>query len=106
MHLSELSARALEIRQKYDEANQVAGRPIWQTSDFAQAFAGDVGQLLRLLMMKRNLRAAPEDIDEKLEHELCDCLWATLVIADKLGVKLEEAFPKVMADLAARIAHK
>jgi NTP pyrophosphatase (non-canonical NTP hydrolase) len=42
-------------------------------------------------------------LDEKLAHELADCLWSVLVLADRLGVDLGAAFAATMSDLEQNI---
>lgn len=39
------------------------------------------------------------DLDTKLGHELADCLWAILTLADCYAVDLEAAFSSTMVDL-------
>lgn len=103
MLLSELSARARRIRQLYDEqAVRRGGRP-WTAAEFAQGFAGDVGDLMKLAMAKQGLRSA-ENVDTRLAHELSDCLWSVLVLADAYGIDLEKAFARTMDELEQRIA--
>ena len=45
-----------------------------------------------------------DDVDAKLAHELSDCLWSVLVLADKYGIDLATEFNKTMDELEARIA--
>ena len=73
--------------------------------DIMSGFVVDVGDLMRLVMAKEGLRKV-DDMDEKLEHELCDCLWSILVLADRFGIKLEEVFPKQMTKLEEAIVKK
>lgn len=103
MEFNQFAKRAIEIRQKYDALNLETKGQMWEVSEYAQAFVGDVGQLMKLLMMKQGWRAPVEDLEKKIEHELSDCLWAVLVIADKLGIDLETSFPKNMDELEKRI---
>lgn len=63
----------------------------------------DLGTLARLTMMKEGLRMSVDDLDEKLKHEVCDCLWAVVKIADALDIDLETEFPRQMDKLAKRI---
>lgn len=96
--------RALEIRRKYDALNKRENQLDWTVNDYAQALGGDVGDLLKLLMMKKGLRKKADDLDAKIEHELADCLWALCVISDKLGVDLEKSFLKTMDQLDKRLS--
>lgn len=40
---------------------------------------------------------------DKLTHELADCLWSLIVIAEKYDVDLEAAFSQTMDELEKRI---
>lgn len=95
--------RALEIREKYDALNERENQLAWAVNDYAQALGGDVGDLLKLLMMKKGLRKSVDGLDAKIEHELADCLWALCVIADKLGIDLEKSFFNTMNELDKRL---
>jgi NTP pyrophosphatase (non-canonical NTP hydrolase) len=103
MKISELQKRAMEIRNKYSELNAKDGHNKWQGKDFMMGFVGDVGDLNKLVMAKENMRAI-DDMDKKLEHELGDCLWSLLVLAENYDVDLEKAFLNTMNELDQRIA--
>lgn len=101
--LEALQARALDIRQQYSELNRKDGHSQWGPKDYAMGFVGDVGDLLKLVMAKENLRAA-NNADAKLKHELADCLWSLLVLADCYGVDLETTFLATMNELQQRMS--
>lgn len=101
--LIDLQKRAQEIRQKYDELNVKDGHTKWDGVDYAAGFVGDVGDLVKLVMAKDGKRRG-EDIDKKLKHELGDCLWSLLVIANHYDVNLEGAFNATMSELDERLA--
>ena len=48
----------------------------------------------------------PDLIARVLAHELSDCLWSVLVLADKYGVNLEASFLKTMDQLEKRIKNE
>lgn len=91
MEFRDLRQHALLIRDKYAAQNAELGYATWRAKDYYQGFVGDVGDLGKLIMARENLRAY-EDQEEKLSHELADCLWSLIVIADELSIDLEEAF--------------
>lgn len=65
-------------------------------------FVGDVGDLSKLVHAKNGVRAMADsetDLDAKLAHELADCLWSVLTLADCYGVDLDQAFDSTMAGL-------
>ena len=91
MTFDELKTHALTIRDKYRKQNADLGRTEWKIKDYYQGFIGDIGDLGKLIMTRENLREY-ESSEEKLKHELADCLWSLIVIADGLGIDLERAF--------------
>lgn len=103
MQYDDLQKRAVEIRKRYDELNQAKRGVTWNGQDLMSGFVGDVGDLSKIIMAKHGLRAM-DDIDAKLAHELSDCLWSVLVLADFYGVDLPAEFTKTMDSLEARIA--
>lgn len=102
MTIDQLRAQALAVKQAYDDNNQAAGRKKWDASDYMAGFVGDVGDLSKLIMAKQGLRPN-DDIDAKLAHELSDCLWSMLILANELGIDIETAFAKNMHELHARV---
>lgn len=103
MSIAELQKRAIEVREKYAELNKKNGHNPWGAKDFAMGFAGDFGDLQKLVMAKENMRTI-ENVDSKLKHELADCLWSLLVLAQHYNIRLEDEFIKTMDELETRIA--
>jgi len=103
MEFQELIKKAREISHLYDDLNKEQGHSKWELQHYVQGFMEDLGTLARLTMMKSGMRASFADLDEKLRHEVCDCLWSTIRIADALNIDLEKEFPKQMDKLAIRI---
>lgn len=87
--------RALEVSNRYDELNQAQLGLVWNDQQIMLGFSSDVGTLAETAMAKNGLRS--------LAHKLSDCLWSVLVLADKFGVPLVEAFMKTMNELDERI---
>ena len=48
--------------------------------------------------MELQIRRIP-DADQKLAHELADCLWSVLVLSELSSVDLERAFFQTMDEL-------
>ncbi len=101
MEFSEIQRRALEIREKYARLEKLNGKE-WTRADLVRGFFGDVGDLAKLTMAEDGLRTI-ENSKEKLSHELADCLWSLIVIADKYDVNLKESFVQTMDGLEKRI---
>ena len=53
-------------------------------------------------MAKKGFRSY-EDLDKKLAHELADCLYSIIVIADELGIELEKGFLETMSEIESKI---
>lgn len=93
-----MRARARAVRAQYAVVEtRRYGRP-WTREEIMLGFLGDVGDLAKLVQGKAGVRPR-EDLDEALAHELADCLWSVLTIADEYGVDLEQAFDRTMTSL-------
>jgi NTP pyrophosphatase (non-canonical NTP hydrolase) len=101
-NLQELQQRALHIKQLYSRLNLQAGRSEWTAQDYAMGFVGDVGDLQKLVMARAGKRHV-DDVDAKLAHELSDCLWSLLILANQYDINLEDVFSKTMNELELRI---
>lgn len=101
MTFEDIQQRAIEVRQKYDKLNATRNGA-WNGQDLMAGFVGDVGDLSKIIMAKHGLRPM-EDMDGKLAHELADCLWSVLVLAEAYGVDLAAEFTKTMDQLDAKI---
>lgn len=100
--LAALKHRAQDIRHLYDQLNEESGRPAWNASAFTLGFAADVGSLAKLVLAREGLREV-DDLDNRLAHELADCLWSILILADECDVDLETSFANTMDQLEASI---
>ncbi len=100
--IQELTKRALSIRRKYDALNAKDGHKKWDGVDYLAGLMGDLGDLAKLVMAKEGLRRG-DDIDSKLRHEIGDCLWSILIIADYFDIDLEKAFNGTMDELDERL---
>jgi len=98
-----LVEKACEIRKKYAEfEKQQYGRE-WTGEELALGYMKDVGDLARLIQAKEGIRIV-DNVDEELGHEISDCLWSVLVLADKYNVDIETEFIKSMNELDNRLS--
>lgn len=102
MELKDLIKRAKEVQSLYRKFNEKKGHKKWDASAYTQGLVGDVGDLMKLVMAKSNLRDS-EAVDKKLAHELSDCLWSIMVISSELGIDLEKEFLVTMEELEKKI---
>ena len=101
-NINDLQRRAVEISARYAGLNKRQGSNAWGPKDRMMGFVTDVGELNELVMAKEGMRHV-DDVDTKLAHELSDCLWSILVLADAYNIDLENSFLKTMSDLEQRI---
>jgi NTP pyrophosphatase (non-canonical NTP hydrolase) len=105
MDLTQLTGKAMALRTQFDAAADAAGQPRWTKQDLMAGFMGDVGDLSKLVMAKAGMREIP-DTDRKLGHELADCLWSILVLAELYEVDLATEFEAMIAQAARKLDSK
>ena len=105
MEFKQIIQRALEIREKYAELEKRKYGKDWSKEQIMQGFVGDIGDLAKLIMAKEGVRDI-ENVDKKLAHELSDCLWCVLVLADKYGIDIEKSFLNTMDELGKEIGEE
>ena len=98
-----LTSRSVAVRELYASYEQATYGREWSISDLMAGFVVDVGDLTRLVMAASGARVI-DGVEEKLAHELSDCLWAVLVLASRLDVDLGTAFVRTMAELEQHLA--
>ena len=88
----------MEIRKLYEAKEaQLYGSP-WTSEEIALGFVGDVGDLAKLVIAENGKRNIPNS-NEKLRHELADCLWSIIVLANSHDVDIEKSFIETMDQL-------
>jgi NTP pyrophosphatase (non-canonical NTP hydrolase) len=66
---------------------------------------GDVGDLAKLIQASAGVRKI-DDWEAKLGHELSDCLWSIMVLANKCGVDLEAEYSKNTKELIEHVSRE
>ena len=97
-----LLRRALVIKDLYDELNQLERGRTWTNEEFMLGFVGDVGDLAKLVMAQEGAREIPGG-RQALGHELADCLWSILILADACAINLVDEFERTMDELEPSI---
>jgi NTP pyrophosphatase (non-canonical NTP hydrolase) len=93
MKYRELEASALKLNELYEALEiKLYGR-VWTTEELALGFVGDIGDLAKLVQANAGIRRI-DDFKSKLGHELSDCLWSVIVLANKCGIDLEAEFSR------------
>lgn len=102
---SELMKRANRIRQLYAEFEKTQYGRTWTREEIMLGFVGDVGDLSKLVQANEGVRQI-DDAKDKLAHELSDCLWSIMVLADLYDVDLETEFARTMDEIEQSIISK
>jgi NTP pyrophosphatase (non-canonical NTP hydrolase) len=95
MDIRLIQKRALEIREKYKQLEIKKSGHEWTNEQIVTGFKKDVSDLLALV---KN-----HDQNEKLAHELSDCLWSVIIIANKFNIDVEKSFFLTMNILEEKI---
>jgi NTP pyrophosphatase (non-canonical NTP hydrolase) len=93
MRFKELEASALKLNELYEALETRLYGRVWTTEELALGFVGDIGDLAKLIQANAGIRKI-DDVKTKLGHELSDCLWSVIVLANKCGVDLEAEFSR------------
>lgn len=98
----DLTDRAWRVRQLYAQLETHRYGRAWSAQEVALGFVGDVGDLAKLVQAKEGVRDIP-DVQAKLAHELADCLWSVMTLAQLYDVDLEASFLATMDELESGI---
>jgi NTP pyrophosphatase (non-canonical NTP hydrolase) len=98
MEFSGIITRALEVREGYIQLEKKRYGTQWTNEEIALGFVGDVGDLAKLIMAVNNRRNIHQ-AKEKLSHELADCLWSIIVLANTNDIDIEQAFLQTMDEI-------
>lgn len=103
MNFSDLQKNALRLNELYEDLETKKWGRIWTVEELALGFVGDVGDLAKLVQAHAGVRDI-DDCKAKLGHELSDCLWSIIVLADKCGIDLQAEFARNTEELIAHVA--
>ena len=102
MDIKELEKRANDIKDIYSKMEIEKYGKNWTDAQVMEGFVVDIGELMEIVMAKQGIRDM-ENIDERLAHELADCLFSVFVLAKRFDVDLESEFLNTMDQLEERL---
>ena len=105
MDFKKIIERGTAIDKKYNILNMKKRGIGWTDAQVMEGFVGDVGDLMKLVMAKSGIRDI-ENVDREIAHELVDCLWSIIVLANRFEVDLEKEFFSTMDFLENKIDDK
>ncbi|MBE0670926.1 MAG: nucleotide pyrophosphohydrolase [Anaerolineales bacterium] len=97
--------RAIHIRKHYEKKEKSLYGSSWTNKEIALGFVGDVGDLAKLIIAENGKRDIPNS-KKKLEHELSDCLWSIIVLANEHQIDLEKSFIRTMDEIEKQVLDK
>jgi NTP pyrophosphatase (non-canonical NTP hydrolase) len=105
-HVSLESARerAMQIRAMYETLEQRQNGRVWSLNELMLGFGNDVGTVGRLLLAHEGTWDIDGDVTAQLEHKLSESLWWVIVIAERLGIDITEAYAGTMDRIEGGLA--
>src|SRR5215469_17954026 len=103
MEFSDLEKSALQLNDLYEQLEIKRWGRIWTEAELALGFVGDVGDLAKLIQANAGIRDI-ENCKAKLGHELSDCLWSIIVLANKCGIDLDAEFVRNTRELVEHVS--
>lgn len=105
MNFSDLEKSALQLNELYEQLEIERYGRVWTMQELALGFVGDVGDLAKLIQAHAGVRTI-DDCKAKLGHELSDCLWSILVLANKCGIDLEAEFVRNTREISDYVSNE
>ena len=96
LDLKEIKERSLKIRERYHELEQQHHGSNWTVEEDALAFLTDAGLVGRLTMSQQGRWPKGEQTIPELEHKLGECVWWLTILADRMGLDINEAAEKFL----------
>jgi NTP pyrophosphatase (non-canonical NTP hydrolase) len=105
MNYKEIEESALKLNELYEALETKLYGRVWTTEELALGFVGDIGDLAKLIQANAGIRRI-DDFKSKLGHELADCLWSVIVLANKCGIDLPAEFSRNIKELTASVSRE
>ncbi|MBB5358059.1 NTP pyrophosphatase (non-canonical NTP hydrolase) [Rhodanobacter sp. ANJX3] len=105
MNFTDLEKSALRLNELYEQLEIKRYGRVWTTEELTLGFVGDVGDLAKLIQANAGVRRI-DDCQAKLRHELSDCLWSIIVLANKCGIDLEAEYSKNTRELIEHLSNE
>jgi NTP pyrophosphatase (non-canonical NTP hydrolase) len=96
MDLHTATERATRVRGLYHQLEERHEGSPWTAKDDMLGLVNDIGTVSRLVMAAEGRWIPAGDLAEQTAGKLAECLWWILVLADRLGVDIDEAYATTM----------
>ena len=88
--------RSLKLRKKYHGLEMLHHGSEWTVEEDALAFLTDAGLVGRNVMSQQQ-RWPKNNTQEELEHKLGESIWWLTVLADRMGLNIQEVTEKFLS---------
>lgn len=89
--------RSTKIRKLYHHLERQHHEKEWTVEEDALAFLTDAGLVGRLTMSQQGRWTTNGDTIPELEHNLGECMWWLIVLAERMDIDISEAFEKFLS---------
>ncbi|CAN5643591.1 hypothetical protein BH09CHL1_BH09CHL1_00960 [soil metagenome] len=97
MELTTATDRAMQIRRLYQQFELRNHGTLWTTEEDMLGLVSDVGYLAKLVMAAEGRWDHDEALlPTELKGKLAECLWWILVLSDRLGVDITDAYTSTL----------
>ncbi|QJW47711.1 hypothetical protein HA075_19275 [bacterium BFN5] len=96
--------QAMRVRRFYQQLEEYKHNGAWTIEEDMLAFTTDIGALGRLVMAAEGRWVYDGEVKPELTNKLSECLWWILVLSDRLGINMTEAFTLFMDKLERELA--
>jgi NTP pyrophosphatase (non-canonical NTP hydrolase) len=104
VNLESARTRAMEIRALYETLEQRLNGRVWTLNELMLGFSNDVGTVGRLLLAHNGTWDIDGDVNAQLEHKLSESLWWVIIIAERLGIDITDAYAGTMDTIERGLA--
>lgn len=101
--LATARAQALEVRALYEVLEERFNGKTWSLHELMIGYSNDVGYIGRLLLAEEGTWGIEGDPRAELKHKLAESMWWTFVLADRLGIDMDEAFGDTMSSIRSTL---
>jgi NTP pyrophosphatase (non-canonical NTP hydrolase) len=86
MNLKDITTQSIEAKKAYASFEKNKYGREWNEEEIYTGLVSDIGDLGRLVLAKGGVEMIP-DLEDKLKHELGECLWGIAVLAGKYNIE-------------------
>jgi NTP pyrophosphatase (non-canonical NTP hydrolase) len=90
---------ARDVRKLYEILEERLNGETWSLHELMLGFSNDVGYIGRLILAHDGTWDIDGDPRAQLQHKLAESVWWAFVLADELGIDLDQAYRDTLAKI-------